>query len=60
MGVRQDHGLDGARVDRQRRPVAQAQGLVTLKKPAIDKKPMTFLSEKVFGTGHRAGGAQEG
>jgi len=37
MRVSQDHGIEPTRVELQRRPVAQAQLLVTLEQAAIDQ-----------------------
>ena len=55
----QDHRVDFRGVDRQRRPVAQAQFLQPLEQAAIDENLRITRLDQVLGPGHRARGAHE-
>ena len=57
--VGEDHGVDLSRIDRQRRPVAQAQLLVALEQPAVDQYPRCALLNQVFRAGDGVGSAQK-
>ena len=59
MRVRQDHGLNGGRVNRKRFPVPQAKLLVALEEAAIDKNTGLTRINEVFRPGNRAYAAQE-
>jgi hypothetical protein len=48
MGVCEEHQIDACRVDRQIRPVAQAQLLVSLEQSAIDENATTIEVEEIF------------
>ena len=59
MRVRQDDGVDARGVERQRRPVAQAQLLEPLKQPAIDEHAMIAEIQQMLRSGDRSGGSKE-
>jgi hypothetical protein len=60
MRMGQDDNGNIARRHRRRRPVAQAQSLVALEQPAIDKQAVPVIFEQIFGAGNRAGAAEKG
>ena len=57
--MRQDHGVDPGRIDRQRRPVAQAQLFEPLEQPAIDEHAVIAEIEQVLGAGDGARGPEK-
>ena len=60
MRVRQDHGVDARRLDREGIPVAQAELLQPLEQTAIDEDPPSGRLDQVAGARDRAGAAEEG
>jgi len=48
MRVGQHDGIDARRIDRERRPVAEAQLLQTLKQAAVDRDAMLAKVEEMF------------
>src|SRR5437016_1384463 len=59
MRVGEDHRVDAARIDRQRRPVPLAQLLQSLEEPAVDEHAVIADVEQMLGAGDRAGGAEK-
>ena len=59
MCVRQKNGADLVRIDRQRRPILQAERLVTLEQAAIDQNAVFAIVEKIFGSGDGARTAEK-
>ena len=59
VGVGEDHRADVVGFHRQRIAVAQSQLFETLEQAAVDEQAFAFVLDQVFGTGHRAGTAQE-
>src|SRR6185295_4941702 len=59
MRVCQHHGVDAVDVDRQPRPIAQAQLLEALKEATIHKNSMLPSIQEILGSRDRAGRAQE-
>ena len=57
--MREDHGVDPGRIDRQRGPVAQAQLFEPLEEPAVDEHAVIAQVEQVLGAGDGARGAEK-
>ena len=55
----QHDGIDPRRINRERRPIAGAQLLGSLKKSAVHQHSMLSEIEKMFRAGHGAGGSKE-
>jgi hypothetical protein len=60
VAVGQHDRVQAGRRHRERRPVAQAQGLVALEQAAIDQHPCASCVEEVARAGHGRVGAEEG
>jgi hypothetical protein len=58
--VREDDGVDVARLERERLPVAFAKFLETLKKTAVDEHPVGARIKKMLGAGDGSGGPKKG
>ncbi len=59
MRVSEDDSIDRTHVDRQRRPVAQAQLLETLEQTAIYQNPVMIRLQQIFRAGDGANRAKE-
>ena len=59
MRVGEDHRVDAARIDRQRRPVPLAQLFEALEEPAVDEHAMISEIDQVLGARDRARGAEK-
>ena len=57
--MREHHRIDLGRHHGQRRPVAQAQLLVTLEQPAIHQQPVVVVLDQVLGACDGVGSAEE-
>jgi hypothetical protein len=57
--VGEQYGVNLLRRYGQRRPVAQAQGLVALKETAVNQQTLLAKLDQVFRTGDGVGGAQK-
>ena len=59
MRVRQDDGREAGCIDRQGLPVALAEWLEALEHATVDQHPPAVELDEIFGTGNRAGSAEE-
>jgi hypothetical protein len=60
MRMGQQNRVDLPGIERETFPVAQAQYLEALKKPAIDQQTVIRTFNEIFGAGYGPGPAQEG
>jgi hypothetical protein len=48
MGMGENDGFDAARLDRERRPILEAQRIEALKQAAVDQKFMLAILDGIF------------